>query len=668
MDSAILTQLESLKPDAVIGPDHHRFRLKEALDTHHPLGRLWLAEDVSTRTPTPVTLLFLEPLLLGQSGFVEKLRDTLNRNRALKDRHVARCYGLFSWRKLAFASWEALDGLTLAKMFADGRAGKLNDKQKRGLITQVGKALEAHIEATGQPHATLCADLIYINRGNGVRLMGYGWRPLLDPLLEILPAPPGYRAWQSADAFHPNVLDATEDVFALGCMIYQVYSGRPAYTVEDDEASRVQRELKAPSGLTKSQWKVLQSALSPDPDERPLSPLELLRLIYEDPAAPETPAPEVNEAPQPPAPENALSREKKGFSFVPGPRMRLALGGAALFIAGVLLGYQFASNSASSDQSRLSRVLAQNAELQRQLEEAAQQTETEPATEPGSAIDKATARNDMEQPPVDAPIVNDAASLRTEPRVADNLTVFRDQWAPGQYAPQMVVIPEGRFRMGDLHGRGDDNEYPVHEVILDTRFALSRFEVTFEEYDLFAQETGRTLPNDEGWGRGTQPVVNVSWHDAQAYTRWLAAKTGEPYRLPTEAEWEYVARAGTETIYWWGDEATAGMAVCDGCGTEWDALKPAPVGSVPANPWGVHDLNGNVDEWVQDCYAQSYDSVPTDGQALEINGCQHRVMRGGSWFDIPRVIRSASRYRHPPDTRRNSWGFRVALDLKSGTP
>lgn len=227
----------------------------------------------------------------------------------------------------------------------------------------------------------------------------------------------------------------------------------------------------------------------------------------------------------------------------------------------------------------------------------------------------------------------------------------------------MVIIPAGRFRMGDLHGEGDDNEYPVHEVVIAQSFALARHEVTFAEYDRFATATGRPLPDDEGWGRDRRPVVNVSWLDAQAYAQWLSEQTGQPYRLPTEAEWEYSARAGTESVYWWGDRIMQGFAVCDGCGSQWDGHSSAPVGSTHANPWGVHDLSGNVDEWVQDCYQPDYSNAPGDGSAEQATGCHQRVMRGGSWFDIPRLIRPASRYRHPADTSRNSWGFRVALDL-----
>lgn len=667
MDNGSTSLLDTLKPELVVGPEHHRFQLVSVLGTH-PLGRLWQAEDLSTTKPTPVTLLFISDELLTRSGFVDKLRETLNRNRSIKDGNTARCYGLFTWRGLFFSSWESLDGLTLAQMLADGRAYKMKDQQKRGLILQVGKALEAHLKQYNQPHATLAPELIYLNRSNGVRLMGYQWRSLIAPLTQ-LPGPLDYVAWQSADAFHPNPLDSREDVFALACLIYRLYSGKPAFNANEGEESRRDKELKSPSGLSRDQWKVLQSALSYDTEQRPQSPLALVRLLFvekqevvvpKDEPPPETIKPAQEQSDQAARPSRLL------ISF-PSRWIKPMAAGAALFAAGVALGYWLAPGGNEAEVSdRISLLRQENMVLRQRLaqDEQADAVTALPTTTPEEREAPSTnARTDIAAEESTLPQVGSGEEMRDADKPADNLSAFRDQWAPDRFAPQMVVIPKGRFRMGDLHGAGDDNEYPVHEVILDTTFAMSRFEVTFAEYDQFATDTGRPLPDDEGWGRNNQPVINVSWQDAKAYVLWLAEQSRQPYRLPTEAEWEYVARAGTETQYWWGDELTPGMAVCDGCGSEWDGKSPAPVGSFPANPWGIHDLNGNVDEWVEDCYTGTYDSAPKDGSAQTGNNCTNRVMRGGSWFEIPRLIRSASRYRHPANSSRNSWGFRVALDL-----
>ncbi|SEG68951.1 SUMF1/EgtB/PvdO family nonheme iron enzyme [Marinobacterium lutimaris] len=678
MDNATATLLASLKPELVMGPGHHRFRLK-ALKSTHALGPFWEAEDLSTTQPTPVNLLFLDATLLATSGFSDKFRTLLNQSRNLKDKHAARCYGLFTWRGLLFASWEAMDGLTLAQMFESGSARKLKDKQKQGLVTQVASALEGALRQTGSPHATLCPELIYVNRSNGMRVMGFGWRDLIEPVNAKLAQPLSYHAWQSPEAFHPYPLTATEDVFALACLVYQLYAGRPAFSAAEDETSREQ-ELKAPSGLSKEQWRVLKTALVDDPGARPKSPLELVRQLYQ--PQPEKPAePEISEeADLPETADEAASKETpektRRFSLPRLPALPpwskpVALG-AGLFAAGFVLGYLL-SPDGTPDAETIDGFTAPLASENQQLREELQQLQLsyEQLEQSANAVNETAesdkdGQTDSQNLTIEAsaePGVESAEALRNADKPADNLTVFRDEWDGGGFAPEMVVIPKGRFQMGDLHGQGDDNEYPVHEVVLSTSFAFSRHEVTFAEYDQFASATGRRLPDDEGWGRGEQPVVNVSWHDASAYANWLAEVTGQPYRLPSEAEWEYVARAGTETIYWWGDELSPGMAVCDGCGTQWDATQPSPVGSTAANPWGIHDMNGNVDEWVADCYLPRYSETPRNGSAQKTSGCDQRIMRGGSWFDIPRVIRSASRYRHPPNTSRNSWGFRVALDL-----
>ena len=195
--------------------------------------------------------------------------------------------------------------------------------------------------------------------------------------------------------------------------------------------------------------------------------------------------------------------------------------------------------------------------------------------------------------------------------------------------PEMVVIPAGSFRMGCLSGDCYRNE-PVHSVSIES-FELSKYEVTFEEYDAFTDATGRERANDRGWGRGRRPVINVSWDDAVAYTQWLSSQTGERYRLPSEAEWEYAARAGSTTKYSWGNDIGRNRANCDGCGSRWDDRQTAPVGSFSANRWGLHDMHGNVWEWVQDCWNGNYRGAPTDGSAWESGDCSERVLRGGSW-------------------------------------
>ena len=238
---------------------------------------------------------------------------------------------------------------------------------------------------------------------------------------------------------------------------------------------------------------------------------------------------------------------------------------------------------------------------------------------------------------------------------------FSDALNSGGQGPEMVVVPAGRFQMGCVSGQDCfDEEFPLHDVTIPQAFAVSKYEVTFEDYDRF------TYPNrvdDEGWGRGRRPVINVSWNDAQDYVEWLWAQTGHTYRLLSEAEWEYVARAGSSTAYSWGNAIGSNRANCIGCGGQWDNGQTAPAGSFPPNAFGVHDMHGNVWEWVEDCWNGSYAGAPTDGSAWRSGDCARRVLRGGSWFYTPRALRSAHRVLIPSGIRRYQIGFRVARTL-----
>ena len=246
--------------------------------------------------------------------------------------------------------------------------------------------------------------------------------------------------------------------------------------------------------------------------------------------------------------------------------------------------------------------------------------------------------------------------------------VFSDRLSSGEPGPEMVVLPAGEFLMGcfgtpmlpdaECHGR----EEPLRRVKIPRPFAVSKYEVTFEDYDRFTGAMERA--DDDGWGRGRRPVINVSWPEAQAYVDWLSRETGKTYRLLSETEWEYAARAGSTARLDWGDN----QANCGNCGSRWDGEQTAPVGSFPANPWGLHDMLGNVQEWVQDCWNPSYAGAPADSAAWVEGDCERRVMRGGSWLDgassragDPR--RTPVRNRWPASSGVQIIGFRVARTL-----
>jgi len=203
--------------------------------------------------------------------------------------------------------------------------------------------------------------------------------------------------------------------------------------------------------------------------------------------------------------------------------------------------------------------------------------------------------------------------------------IFRDRLKNGNDGPEMVLIPAGTFRMGEKQS--------VHEVSVES-FAMGRYPVTFAEYDYFCEATNREKPNDRGWGRDNRPVINVSWYDAVAYTEWLSEQTGQQYRLPTEAEWEYAARAGTETDYWWGNDIDKTKANYNS-----NLGHTSPVGDYDANPFGLYDTSGNVWEWT--CSEFTYEYNGKEKQC--VTEASRLSIRGGSWDDFARDVRSAGR-------------------------
>lgn len=275
--------------------------------------------------------------------------------------------------------------------------------------------------------------------------------------------------------------------------------------------------------------------------------------------------------------------------------------------------------------------------------------------------------------------------------------------------PLMVVIPSGIFLMGSTSsekGR-EDFEGPQHSVTISKPLAVGKFEVTFDEWDYCVKDGGcngyESVPNDgdelelyqeeleclegkrcnshspydEEWGRGTLPVINVSWDDVKAYVLWLSKKTGKKYRLLSEAEWEYAARAGTTTSYYWGESLSELCAYANGfdrkgqnafgysANLECDDREvfTSNVGQYDANAFGLHDMTGNVWEWVEDCWHESYHEAPSDGRAITEGFCWHRVIRGGAWDSAPRYLRSAARNQYSRDLRYNFIGFRVVRSV-----
>ena len=655
----------------------------------------WKAEDLATSSKTEVTLLFLPEVLSRQPSCVEELRKLVILARKCKHPNALDCYGLFSHKGAIFVAFESTDGLTLEKMLESNQAQKLKPEQKQGLVIQIGKALDAFHRETRKNHTSLSPELIFITSGKGVRVMMLGWRHIVDEFLDLIPGEPRYRQYQAPEGFDPLPTTQKSDIYAFAAMIYHLYSGKAPFLPNDDEKSRFQRELKAPTQLDERQWQCLQAALSPDQDTRPANAMVLLKQLYalsakdsetdtDDQALRDTEATDPDNLSADNQGDSTLSNQSwlkpmlPSFLIKPFSRLSEMIQGIGnktrmlfLFFSGLALGLLISLFWRPDSTEFTNEIVRLENELnttQQALETLQQQPVLTPdideTIDTVSDVDDLLSENNETltsyQPAAAQPTNRQSIQDAESPA---SLIRFQDFFGENGVAPMMQELPQDEFLMGDLNRIGDDNERPVRAISFDYRFAIGVHEVTFAEYDQFAEATGRELPDDAGWGRGDRPVINVSWEDARDYARWLGDITGQPYRLPSEAEWEYAARAGTGSAWWWGNELQPGMAVCDGCGSQWDGQQTAPVGQLPANAWGLKDMHGNVEEWVEDCYSDHYASAPEDGSAMRMGNCNLRVLRGGSWFDIPRVTRSSSRYRQEINLRQHTFGFRVAVDL-----
>ena len=258
------------------------------------------------------------------------------------------------------------------------------------------------------------------------------------------------------------------------------------------------------------------------------------------------------------------------------------------------------------------------------------------------------------------------ASTRTPaPSAATPAEPVRSDTRPGnafrdcEGCPEMVIVPAGSFDMGP----NADYESPVHRVSFARQFAIGRHEVTFDEWDRCVEDQGcEPQPDDRGWGRGDHPVINVTWDEAKAFTAWLSEKSGQTYRLPSEAEWEYAARAGTTTPYWWGRDVGSRQANCRECNTG-SGQQTSPVGSYKSNAFGLYDTAGNAAEWVEDCWNDNYRGAPKDGSAWTAGACRLRVLRGGAYDSQAKSARSTARFRYDSDVRYPANGFRVVREL-----
>jgi formylglycine-generating enzyme required for sulfatase activity len=258
---------------------------------------------------------------------------------------------------------------------------------------------------------------------------------------------------------------------------------------------------------------------------------------------------------------------------------------------------------------------------------------------------------------------------------SQSYSVIQDKLTNDALAPQLIIVPAGSNTLGDITGSGIKNELPTYQVTIDKPFAIGKFEVTFDEYDLFCEATKHKKTDDEGWGRGKLPVINVTWDDAYSYVKWLSKQTGKKYFLPSEAQWEYSARAGTQTNYWWGNDPGDKNAQCVTCAAKNRCIDckdvpliddgTAPVGSFKANPFGLYDVHGNVMEWVADCDFKTNPNKPSNGTPRRNGDCSKHIMKDGSWWNNVNFIRASVRGSAFDGKEYKSFhvGFRVAREI-----
>jgi formylglycine-generating enzyme required for sulfatase activity/serine/threonine protein phosphatase PrpC len=369
------------------------------------------------------------------------------------------------------------------------------------------------------------------------------------------------------------------------------------------------------------------AASTPTPPPPPAAPAP-----QPDPAAPEPAEPQFESAPE---------KSKTGLIVGIAAAVVIAIGAGAFLAMGDKKEKPPTAPAVTEDTAAVSEPAIGAEEVADEDTTALEETQTAATEEAAPPV-----ATTMEPPPASP----------AEP-VADR--EFRDKLKDGTPGPHMVWLPAGSFEMGSPGSSRFADERPRHAVKVK-RFAIGKYEITFEEYEKFASATGRNLPDNLYLDKATHPVFFVTWDDAFYYTQWLSEQTGKPYKLPSEAHWEYAAGTGETSPFFWGFQEEGGRAHCSlGCDTRFDPRKPTKTGSFAANRFGVHDTAGNVAEWVRDCWHENYSGAPAEATVWEGGDCAYRVARGGAFSSPAQSIRHAKRDRYKSDQIYDHIGFRV---------
>lgn len=663
-----------------VGPANRRYRL-ERLIALGGMGQVWQATDLATHAElghsAQVALKILSPELTESAGHAKLLVQEATRARRLAHEHIVRVY---DWAQdpatsSYFVIMECLEGEDLESLLA--REGELALARTIDLLRPVAEALDYAWERHRLVHRDIKPGNVFVTVRGEVKLLDFGiaararagGRSALDA--PALSGTPGYRA---PEAGAPDTGPSRAlDVYAVAAMVHQMVSG---------SATPVSGTPARPDGLRDDQWQALQDGMAQDPTARPESVSQLLdRLGATEEAPVDTPV-AAGEVALPPAEQAPASAP-----IVPDPAAQ-ARNAAAAQAARQQLREQQKRERAEAEVARRVRREALREQLAaRRDEEAARARQAQEEAQRKALQVKAAAAYLAEQERAKAQLAAPAQAAAPVP--AEPPTLLRDRFLEGTGAgPELVLLRAGRFQMGSpeherkiaMASGAQKNwlarETPQHWVGIARTFAIGRYPVTVGEWRAFAEASGWQPQGDIDWTAPgfaqteMHPVVGVSWHDAQAYLAWLGERTGQRYRLPSEAEWEYACRAGTKTAFSFGDAIDTTLANYDGNFT-WNGGQrgeyrrgTTPVDQFAPNPWGLHDMHGNVWEWVQDVMHDSYEGAPIDGSAWESGGERaRRILRGGSWLYNPRYLRSALRNGFSAVMSNDIVGFRVVREL-----
>ncbi|MCG2584517.1 bifunctional serine/threonine-protein kinase/formylglycine-generating enzyme family protein [Massilia sp. TS11] len=640
-----------------IGPESRRYRLERQLAVGG-MAQVWAALDLATLAQLGrselVALKILEPQWTHSPALARLLVEEATQARRLAHEHIVRVY---DWAQdpatsSYFLIMEYLDGEDLASLLA--REGPLPLARALALLQPVAEALDYAWERQQLVHRDLKPANLFITRAGQVKLLDFG---IAAPARSATAGQAGTAGYRAPETVGGRSLPAqrVQDVYGAAALLHVMLTARLPQAGDP-----------APPGLNARQWAVLQTALAAAPAQRPPSVSTLLAELAR------TGGPSADQLAAQHAAARAAEEERARAAAAAAAQATATAQAAARARqqqeqAAARAAQAEAKAAAAARKEALRRQLAERRALALAQARAAQEAQARQQLQAKAAAAYRAEQERARQALAERSAAELAAQLPAPSSpTADAAGVLRDLFQDGSgHGPELVLIPTGRFQMGSHYyerelaaAAGSDSallarETPPHWVGVQQALALGRYPVTRAEWDRFAREQGQAPVG----GPGRLPVTGVSWAGAQAYCRWLSAQTGQHYRLPSEAEWEYACRAGSKQAYSWGETITPAQAC-------YAAAAPVAVGQYGPNAWGLFDMHGNVWEWVQDPLHADYSGAPLEASVWEQGGdARQRVLRGGSWRSAAPALRSASRAAAADDTLAVDIGFRVARSL-----